>query len=137
MYLYNLVSDLEQYIEEELRNSIFYNKLAEKAPNNYAKCILQEFSNDEKCHAENFKQAYYYLTGKTYTPSNPITPPEISSYDNALRVMMISETEDYKEYGEHYLSAPSNYFKDLFFGIRTIEAQHAMRIPVLFDDESE
>jgi rubrerythrin len=137
MYLYKLVSDLEQYIEEELTNSVYYKKLAEKAPNNYVKGILQDFSNDEKGHAENFKQAYYYLTGKAYTPNNAISSPEISSYDNALRMMMLSETTDYKKYGEHYLSAPSKYFKDLFFGIKSVEAQHAMRIPVLFEGEEE
>jgi len=135
MYLYDLISDLEQYIEDELRSSAYYNKLAEKAPNNYAKSILQDFSKDEKGHAENFKQAYYYLTGKTYISDNPVSSPEINNYDNALKMMMISETKDYKKYGEHYLSASTKYLKDLFFGVKVVEALHAMRIPVLFDDE--
>lgn len=48
---------------------------------------------------------------------------------------IIAETNDYEKYGDQYLRASSKYFKDLFFTTRTGEARHAMRIPILFEEE--
>lgn len=65
----------------------------------------------------------------------PIEPIVISDYEDALKQRVLAETRDYKKYGEEYLMAPNKYLKDLFFNTRTVEAQHAMRISILFEED--
>ena len=134
MYQFKLVNDIEEYINDEVEDSIYYCELSKIAPTNLSKDLLLEFSNDEKSHAENFKQAYYYMTGRMFV-TKLIEPPKISEYKEALKIRMLAETKDYKKYGEQYLLAPNKYLKDLFFMTRTVEAQHAMRIPILFEEK--
>lgn len=132
--MYNkLIADIEDYIANELYDSLYYQALADKAGSGYAKEILMEFSNDEKCHGEELKQAYYHLTGKAYTPPQ-ITKPDVPGFEEALILRMAAETKDYRKYGEQYLEAPNKYLKHLFFMIKTGEAIHAMRIPILLQE---
>ena len=136
-YYYNqLIKDLAEYIQDEMQDSAYYQELAKLAPTDRAKSIILQFSQDESTHAKNFQEAYRLLTGHYYTP-NPLQPIVITDYDEALKIRIIAETNDYKKYGDQYLKAPNKYFQDLFFTTRTVEAQHAMRIPILFEEESE
>ncbi len=135
-YYQQLIADLEEYIHDELQDSIYYEELAKLAPTAFSQQIILEFSADEKMHAKNFQETYYILTGKYYTPK-PLEPVSIKDYESALEQRILAETKDYKKYGEQYLKAPTKYLQDLFFMTRTIEAQHAMRIPILFKEEKE
>lgn len=130
---YLFAKDIEEYINDEIKDSMYYKELAEKAPNKRSEMLLMEFSKDEQQHAKNFMKAYQMLTGKMYTPDN-IRPPMVPEYKEALKQRIIAETSDYKKYGEDYLKACRPYLKDLFFMTRTVEAQHAMRIPILLAD---
>lgn len=135
-YYSNLILRLEEYIQDELQDSAYYRELAKLAPTDRAREIILGFSADEAGHAANFQQAYYSLTGRRYMPE-PLEPIVIKDYEDALKVRIIAETNDYKKYGEEYLMAPTRYLKDLFFMTRTVEAQHAMRIPILFEEEAD
>ncbi len=135
-YYNQLIEDLAEYIQDEMQDAAYYQKLAKLAPTNRAKSIILEFSKDESTHAKNFQEAYKMLTGNYYTPQ-PLEPIVIKNYNDALKIRILAETNDYKKYGEQYLKAPNKYFKDLFFTTRTVEAQHAMRIPILFEEELE
>lgn len=136
-YYYNqLIKDLAEYIQDEMQDSAYYQELAKLAPTDRAKSIILEFSQDESTHAKNFQEAYRILTGHYYTPQ-PLQPIIITDYNDALKIRIIAETNDYKKYGDQYLRAPNKYFKDLFFTTRTVEAQHAMRITILFEEEAE
>ncbi len=135
-YYQQLTEDLEEYIQDELQDSAFYQELARLAPTALSKQIILEFSSDEKMHAKNFQETYRMLTGKYYTPK-PLEPISIKNYESALKQRILAETKDYKKYGEQYLKAPTKYLQDLFFMTRTIEAQHAMRIPILFEEEKK
>lgn len=125
-----LMADLENYIANEFYDSLYYKALAEKAESSMAREVLMEFSNDEKCHGEDLKQAYQKLTGRTYTPGE-ISSPDIPGFEEALRLRMAAETRDYRKYGEQYLKASDKYLKHLFFMLKMGEAIHAMRIPIL------
>lgn len=135
-YYAQLIEDIEEYIQDEMQDSLYYKELAKLAPTPLAKKIILEFSADEKKHAENMQSAYYMLTGRYFKPS-PLKPVTITDYDTALKQRIIAETKDYQKYGEQYLKAPNKYLKDLFFMTRTVEAKHAMRIPILFEEEAE
>ena len=130
----SLIDDLEKYINSELKDSKYYEILAKKAPTKKAKDMLMEFSKDEFTHAQNFMNAYYSLTGRMYHPTEIQDPKVPDDCNKALKERIIAETDDYKEYGEQYLKAPTHYLQDLFFMTRTSEAQHAMRIPILLHE---
>ncbi|NLO83130.1 MAG: ferritin-like domain-containing protein [Clostridiales bacterium] len=133
----SLIDDLEKYINDELKDSKYYEMLANKAPTKKAKDILMEFSKDEYMHAQNFMNAYFSLTGRMYQPSNTDEPEMPDDYEKALKERIIAETDGYKEYGEQYLKAPTYYLQALFFMARTSEAQHAMRIPILLHEKAD
>lgn len=129
----SLLKDIEEYIYDELKDSKYYAILASKAPTQRSKELLMEFSADEQMHAQNFINAYYMLTGKVYRPL-VVEDPVVPEYTEALKERIMAETKDYKKYGEQYLKQDYKYLKDLFYMTRTVEAQHAMRIPILIDD---
>ena len=133
MYKYIIADSIQEYINEELNDSIYYFELSKFAPNENSREILLNIGRDEKSHAENFKQAYYYLTGRVYLLKQ-IKVPEISGYEEGLKNRLLAETENYKKYSKDYIEAQNKYLKNLFFMIRTSEAQHAMRIPVLLQN---
>ena len=130
---YLLAADIEEYIHDELKDSRYYSLLATKAPTQRARDLLMEFSRDEQGHAENFMRAYFMLTGRMYT-LQAMEPIEVPDYREALKVRILAETHDYRKYGEKYLIACNRCLKDLFYMTRTVEAQHAMRIPLLMDE---
>lgn len=129
-YENKLLQDLVEYIHDELKDSKYYAILGAKAPTPMARQLLTEFSNDELMHARNFMNAYYMLTGQVYSPP-VVEEPIVPDYCQALKARILAETHDYKKYGEQYLKAKNPYLKDLFFMTRTVEAQHAMRMPIL------
>lgn len=131
-----LIPFLTEYIMDEIQDARYYEALAEKAPTERAKKIILEFAQQELHHAEEFKKAYYIITGQTY--ETPLTlKPLIPDYEEALKVRLLAETQAYKEYGEKYLMAQNPMIKDIFFRARTDEAVHAMRIPLLMEEELE
>lgn len=135
-YYNQLIKDLAEYIQDEMQDAAYYQELAKLAPTDKARALILGFSQDESTHAKNFQEAYRMLTGSYYVPQ-PLQPISITDYDEALKIRIMAETNDYKKYGDQYLRAPNKYFKDLFFTTRTVEAQHAMRIPILFEEELE
>lgn len=130
---YALAPDLEEYVHDEMRDSRYYALLAEKAPTQRARDLLMEYSRDEMTHAHNFMSALYLLTGQTYYPP-AVADPTVPEYEEALRERLLAETADYKKYGEKYLVACHSCLRNLFFMTRTVEAQHAMRIPLLMEE---
>lgn len=127
---FKLVEDIEKYIQDELNDSKYYEVLAKDAPNKKSKELILEFSEDENRHAEQLMKVYYELTGNRYEPLK-IKDPEITKYKKELKNRILEETTAYKKYGEKYLIVCRPYLKKVFFLIRSDEAKHAMRIPIL------
>ena len=128
-----MLKDIQEYIVDELQDSKYYAMLSQKAPTQRSKDLLMEFSKDEHMHAQNLMKAYYMLTGKYFYPpviKDPVVPDD---YMQALFARILAETADYKKYGEKYLVACNKWLKELFFMTRTVEGQHAMRIPLLIN----
>lgn len=121
---------LPEYIEDELHDALYYQQLSQLAPTDFARRLLLEFSNDELHNAHRFQEVYCMLTGQYYAPG-ATRPIELFNYEQGLKNRLMEETRAYKVYGEEYLLAPIKTLEDMFFSIRTIEAQHAMRIPIL------
>jgi rubrerythrin len=128
-----LAMDLREYIHDEMADSAYYMELARMAPTRMSKDILMEFHHDEMMHAEMFMKAYCQLCGKVYRPE-PVRPPVICNYEEALKQRILAETRDYKKYGEKYLEVCDPSLRKMFWDARTDEAKHAMRIPILLHE---
>lgn len=129
-----LIPDMEEYVYDEMKDSRYYAMLADKAPTQRAKDLLMQYSREEMTHAHNFMSALYMMTGQTYYPP-AVEDPVVPEYEEALKERLMAETADYKKYGEKYLAACHPCLKNLFYMTRTVEAQHAMRIPLLMEEE--
>jgi hypothetical protein len=127
---YRFITDIQEYIHDEMKDSRYYSILAQQAPTQRAKDILTGFSQDEWMHARQLMNAYQMLTGQMYTPG-VVEEPVIPEYNEALKVRVLNETSDYKKYGEKFLAACGPWLKDMFFLFRTDEGTHAMRMPIL------
>lgn len=126
-----IISNLKNYITDELIDSHYYEELSHLAPSNVAKDLLLSFSEDEKNHAELFGQIYYYLRASHYTPE--ISYIKINDYKESIIQKMNDEIKDYEEYSKQYLNAPTIEWQNIFFVVRDTEAQHAMRLPSLLE----
>ncbi len=133
-YYYNLIRDIEEYIQDELKDSRYYAILATKAPTERAKQLLMEFSKDEQMHAQNFMHAYFMLTGRRYHVP-VIQDPIVPAYEEALKQRILAESGDFEKYGKQYLKAPNSYLRNLFYMTQVKEGQHAMRIPFLLHEK--
>jgi len=128
-----LICDLRNYIQDELKDSAYYEELARIAPTRMAQEILMEFSRDEKKHAESFMDAYCRLTGKKFNP-DPVRPSHICDYEQSLKDRIIEETNAYEDYGKMYQELCDPCLRRMFWDARTDEATHAMRIPILLHE---
>lgn len=124
------------YIAEETSSSLFYQRLAALAPTPGEKELLTKFAKDEARHAANFRTVYRQITGKAgKVPS--ASPPQIESYQEALRQRILAESNDYLKYGDEFLTAPDMYLRSLFYKIGANEAQHGMALAILLSSPGE
>lgn len=129
-----LVKDLAEYIVDETKDSRYYEILAGKAPTQRAKDLLLSFSQDEKGHANDLKNLYFTLTGKRFVMPK-IQDPVVPDYETAIKDRIMAETHDYEKYGNQYIKPYAPFVKNLFYKLRTNEAQHAMKMPILFHEK--
>lgn len=127
---YQLVGDIAEYIVDEMKDSKYYAALALKAPTQRAKDLITEFSADEWTHSQKLMRAYQMLTGQAFTPP-AIPEPVVPEFNEAVKQRILAETNDYRKYGEKYLAACNACLKEMFYTLRTYEAMHAMRMPIL------
>jgi len=127
-----LLANISEYVKDEAQDSRYYAALAEKAPTERAKNLILDMSKDEQRHAQSLAMVYFDITHKKL-PTPVTTTPVIGDFNDAVKERIIAETKDYKKYGMKYLAVPDEALKELFFMIRTDEAIHAMRMPILLN----
>lgn len=129
-YFQKLADKLLGFIAEETSTSLFYQQLATLAPTPEEKELLTKFAKDEARHATNFRTVYRQITGKAGKVP-PASPPQINSYQEAIRRRILAESNDYLKYGDEFLTAPDMYLRSLFYKTGATEAQHGMSLAIL------
>lgn len=127
---FEYVEEIAGAISAELAAASQYAALAQLAPGDEDRSLLEGFAHEETEHAHSLAQAYATLMqtrwrGETHNP-------EIASYDGALRQRIVAETDDFMRYANLSQQAVSPWLKKLFLRLSTEEAVHAMRLPLLF-----
>jgi hypothetical protein len=136
LYYQRLIKDLNKYIKNSFEDSMYYEVLAQGAPNQRAGNTLKNFSKDKAVTAQQFIKTYNQITGAYYKILPGLTPV-LSDYKSILEERLGNETARYKEYGLQYIKAPTKDLQDLFFNARTVSAIHAMGLPLLLEDNNE
>lgn len=135
MYQTNLqavVPLLQQAVQGERNDELFYDYLIQNAPSNQDKEIITSIRNDERHHRQMFKQMYYSLTGQTIesTDSEPFKKPP--SYLAGLEQALFGELSAVELYRTIYFTIPNTVFKNMVFEILTDEIKHASKYNFLY-----
>lgn len=127
-----LTKKLEEYIKDELSDSLYYEILSRTSPNDKQRNILIEMSKEEKQHAITFIGIISRLSGKEYVLPN-IEAPKVPEYRTALIHRIIDEADDFRKYGIDYMLAPSNALNNAYFAIMLGENVHAHKLNALLN----
>ena len=125
---------LQNYIDAETVDAQLYRALSRIAPDEDARQLLMEFSEDEAGHAAEFRQIYKNLFGRNYSPE--VKPPDISMpYRDMLLDRVIDESGDFRKYGQQYIVTLNPVLKNAYYTARTDENVHALRLLYLLSKE--
>ncbi|MBE6034211.1 hypothetical protein [Aminipila sp.] len=96
-----LPETLKTYIDDHLYTYEYYKQLAENAPDEFSRDMLNDMANDEMRHAEEFQVIYQGITGELYTPT-VTTALQRRTYRDALGDRVMSESNRYRRYMRNY-----------------------------------
>jgi rubrerythrin len=129
-YYATLPARLVEYIQDESKDSLYYQKLAGMASEPGDKALFMEFSRDEATHAMHFKQVYCQITG-VEAPVGPVTAPEVPRYCEAIKARIMAESADFVKYGGEFLNAGDIELRNLFYMTGAEENRHGLRLTTL------
>jgi rubrerythrin/predicted heme/steroid binding protein len=104
-----IIQGIEEAIQDERNDSIFYEKVSEMAKSPNEKRLISEISMDEKGHIKLFKQLYKQMTGRDFTPTQE--PVRVSErYLDNIEKGILGESEAVRSYNKIYaMLADMNY----------------------------
>lgn len=116
---------LEEAIENEREDELFYDYLLSLAPTKEEKDIITSIRDDERKHYKYFKEIYSYYTRKSSLLPNYITFERPQSYIAGVRKAKFGELGAVERYRDIMASLPDRYYRDMVFEIITDELKHA------------
>ena len=128
-----LLYRLQEYITDETNDSIYYYRLAEMAMTPEDRAIILGFAEDEARHAANF-QILYRLISRTIPPEPVIVEPNITDFEEAIRIRILAESGDFRKYANDYAKYNQPPICDLFYLTSVSEGQHAMRLTLFLEN---
>ena len=120
------LSDVEEYIHDEMNDSAYYARLAELAPDTRIRSILLEISKDELSHAESLTD--YYAEYMRCAPKTHVETPYIPDFMTGIEARIEAETGDMKKYAEKITCTNDQCLKQMLYIIQTDEARHAIKL---------
>jgi rubrerythrin len=135
MYQTNLQSVLpllQQAVQGERNDELFYNYLIQNAPSNQDREIIVSIRDDERRHRQMFKQMYYALTGRIIESTNNESFERPPSYLAGIEKAIFGELSAVELYRKIYFTIPNIVFKNMVFEILTDEIKHASKYNFLY-----
>ncbi|QIB69148.1 ferritin-like domain-containing protein [Aminipila butyrica] len=96
-----LLETLQTYMNESVADSAYYRQLAEMAPDQTSRDLLQDMAANEMQQAEEFGVIYQGMTGDVYTP-RITTSLQRHSYREGLQNQSLAEGYRYRNYMGSY-----------------------------------
>lgn len=97
--------------------------------------IIGGIIEDEERHYRSFYSLYQSLAGKR-PELEQVSPPQIRSLEEGLRMAVIDEVEAADFYSELYVATQDGTIRDLLFGIIQDEQGHAALFNLLYTKHS-
>lgn len=116
---------LEEAIENEREDELFYDYLLSLAPTKEEKDIITSIRNEERKHFKYFKEIYSYYTRKSVPSPNNVTFEKPQSYIAGVRKAKFCELGAVERYRNIRAGLPDIYYRDMLFEIITDELKHA------------
>jgi len=115
---------IEQSIQGERNDELFYEALIQMAPRQQDKDIIMRIRDDERKHRRMLRSIYTQLTGRP-APEQPDVPEALpTQYTEGLAKALLGELAAFEKYRTMYLTIDPR-FRDWMFEIMTDEIKHA------------
>ncbi|MDT3426448.1 rubrerythrin [Paenibacillus forsythiae] len=115
---------IEQSIQGERNDELFYDFLIKLAPTSQEKEIITGIRDDERKHRAMFRALYTQLTGKAPAVTEEASEQLPSSYLAGIETALLGELKAFEKYRTLYLHINPRY-RDWIFEIMTDEMKHA------------
>ncbi|MBR5227580.1 MAG: ferritin-like domain-containing protein [Clostridia bacterium] len=133
--LNKLITGIKSSINNEQDDELEYMRLAELAPNNEQKEIINSIKDNEIIHSKILRKIFTELTG-VVIPENPTQKNATMSKDNSnytelLTKAMLGELRAVERYREFLAYAPNMEIYNMIMYILTDEIRHAIKYQYL------
>jgi rubrerythrin len=130
--LSNAMELMQQALNGEVEDQMFYMWLISNAPSEEERQIIGSIRDDEMGHFELFRQIYYDLTGTSLRQNSEETFMEPESYCDGLARAIIGEQNAVREYRKILYAMQSRIHINMMIDIITDENRHGILYNYLF-----
>jgi rubrerythrin len=130
--LSNAMELMQQALNGEVEDQMFYMWLISNAPSEEERQIIGSIRDDEMGHFELFRQIYYDLTGMSLRQNSEETFMEPESYCEGLARAIIGEQNAVREYRKILYAMQSRIHINMLIDIITDETRHGILYNYLF-----
>jgi rubrerythrin len=123
---------MQQALNGEVEDQMFYMWLISNAPSEEERQIIGSIRDDEMGHFELFRQIYYDLTGTSLRQNSEETFVEPKSYCDGLARAIIGEQNAVREYRKILYAMQSRIHINMMIDIITDENRHGILYNYLF-----
>lgn len=114
-------------VQGEREDELFYDYLISAAPTPEEKAIITTIRDDEKRHAQMFKEIYRHFTGQEVPTSTQVDFQKPKSYIDGVKEALFGELSAVERYRNIRAGLPTMYYRDMVFEILTDEIKHATK----------
>jgi len=118
---------MEEAIEDERGDELFYGCLLEMAPSRQQRSIIAAIIDDEAKHQNMFRQIYCELTGKTVFPTAPERPEPPENLLTGIQMALFGELQAVEKYRKILFGLEAATFRNMVIEIITDEIKHASK----------
>ncbi|MFD3157754.1 ferritin family protein [Haloimpatiens sp. FM7330] len=118
---------IEEAVQDEKNDELFYNYLISIAPTKEEKEIITSIRNDEMKHNKMFRKIYKDITGMDITASEEVDFEKPKSYIDGITKALFGEMKAVEKYRVIRKGLPTTYHRDMLFEIITDELKHGIK----------
>lgn len=118
---------IEDAVQGEKNDELFYNELIKLAPTEEEQNIIASIRDDEMKHNKMFKKIYKDFTGKNIESieDQPFEKP--TNYLDGITKALFGELKAVEKYRIIRKGLPTRYYRDMLFEIITDELKHSAK----------
>ncbi|MCY6484833.1 ferritin-like domain-containing protein [Clostridium aestuarii] len=123
---------IEEAVEDEKRDELFYDYLISKAPTREEKKIIASIRDDEIKHNKMFRKIYMDFTGKEIKIEDDVEFEKPKSYLDGIKKALFGELKAVEKYRIIRQGLPGRYYRDMLFEIITDELKHSSKYNYIY-----